>query len=493
MRKYVKFMIVPLIAVGFILGMVAGSQAAVNLDASAAMVTVPAERTQKVGPPAAAAGSGGARLQGGQLINWIAGQNYASGNRMKLTLPTAAGSRSGFAGTWYFEYSVAGGVSTLAMNGVSKPTMIVQLNTNDIVQSDTIEIMGSNSVLFGSTGLCVDVASVVGEQTINLTGVLLTSGLGTVDPPDADPLVRTLYQYSNSNAGAATATIDAINHVAQLFSGSTRIAGPHAFRIDSGNQFAGPLCNAPTFRAGDQLELTLNDNQYAFAGLASVAFTGNGGAITKGLGSASNAVYTLSAANLALIATAKVGMNNTDINFNISLLASGNTQLRPRTININSVKLGLTATGNGTRDLGNYGTAFNLTQNGTLFRANYMRYDSVTSQNMYYKFSNDSGQAVTVELRYHDRTATTQGSWTTYGETIPAYGVLAINKQDVDGALGLGQGNYNGWIEFRLHTQPANVTGVINAKFADTWFNIPMHLYDSDQPAGVAAAGKWIN
>ena len=485
MNRYFKIGLMPFLALVLVVGFVGTSVAAVNLDASAALVTVPAERTQKIGPL-----NDGECILNNAPITWIAGQNYAQGNRLKLTLPTAAGSRTTFAGTWFFQYSVgAGAVSTFLNNADGNPTLLAQLNTNVIVQSETIQILGSAAA--ADTALSVNVASVVGEQTLNLTGVLLTSGLGTVDTPDTDPLVQTLYQYSNSNNGVATATIDAINFAAQLFSGSTVISKSHAFVIDCGNQFAGSAPNAPTFAAGDQIQLTLTDNNYAFQGMSQVAFTGGGQQFTRNVTAATNVVFTLTANEVTKLAGAAVGRNNTDIGFNINLIASGTTALRPRTVSVSDVSLLLNTTGNGTRSLGNYGNAFYLPQNGTLYRANYFRYDAASSQNAYYKFSNDSGTAMKVQIRYHDRNATTAGTWSDYPTQIPAWGVLAINKQQVDNVLGLGVGNYNGWIEFRIAGNPIFITAVVNAKFNDTWFNIPIHLYDTDQAAGVVAPAKY--
>jgi hypothetical protein len=325
---------------------------------------------------------------------------------MKMTLPQTAGMKTLFEGTWNLDYSVAGGRSTLSQGAGGIPTLIFQLNTTDVVNGDTITIFG-NSVLTGTTALLLDVSSVSGQRTINLKGVLLTSGIGTVDQPDTDPLVRTLTQYSNSYQGAATGTIDAINNAAQLFSGAVTAHVGGSIKIDSSAAFGGPTSNAPTFEVGDQLQLTLTDSAYGFQGFANVIFcagtsvVGQIGAITKTVSQATNNVYTLTAAQLAAF-DPSVGNNGRDININNIWVLAGNTQVAPRSIALSDVKLLLNATGNGTADLGNYGTVLNVTQNGTLYRCNYMRnVAGETTQNAFYKFSNDSGAAIKVEMRYH--------------------------------------------------------------------------------------------
>jgi hypothetical protein len=442
-----------------VFALASSAQAVVSLDASAANVTVPAERTEKIG----AAKDGVILLNGN--ITWEAGQNYVAGNRLKASLNNSAK----FVGTW--AGLDAGGTTIAQQNlGAGNATILLQINTNGIVNGNTITLRRG-----AASTLQADVSSVI-SSPVTMTGVTLTSGLGTVDQPGTDTLIETLTQYSDSFQGAKTATIDAINNAAMLFSGGVTLAQGGTVKIDSTTAFGGPASICPTFIAGDQIALTLTDTTAAFNGLTNVIFNGAGGSITKTLGAATAQSFTFSAANLNALLAGTPGQNGTDMLFDIAVQAAGTVELQPRTIAVSNIDLGLTATGNGTTSLGSYGNVLVLAQNGTLYRANYARYDDNTTQNMFYKFSNSSGTAMKIEVRYHDKDATSAGTWSDYSANVPAYGVLTISKTGLDNVLGLGAGNYNGWVEFRIHGNESNITAICNAKYGDTWFNVPMSL-----------------
>jgi len=464
MTKIKNMMFVFAVAFCFVLGTAVSSQATVTLTADAAQATYPAERTQKIG-----AGNDGIVGLVDANITWQAGANYVQNNILRFTIDPAKLLKmqssirfigSG-AGSWTETITNAGGY-----------TVSIQVPTA-VPQADTLYIRGG-----GSAAISVNCASVVAVGSINAWGVMVSAGAVILDNYGTDVIARTVTQYAASNPGVAQSTIDMIGANGIRFVSGNTIGVAHTFKILSTNLFAGTPANAPTFAAGDSLVLTLQGAN-AFQGIAQARFNASGGATVIAIpaGATNIGTFTFSQAVLAGLITS-AGLNNVDLNLVVSLEANGTTELKDRVVSI-TPKLILNGTGNGTvLDVAAYGNAFRWDQNGAIFRCNYFRYDDASSQAIFYKFSNTAGVALNVKLRYYANDATVQPDWRDYDATVPAYGVLAINKVDVDRIWGLGAGNYNGWIEFQFDTGVGNVSGLVNAKYNDQWFNVPMALWN---------------
>lgn len=480
--KKVNGLISAVMALCFVLVFTSGAYATVTINAGAADVTVPQERTAKLtdgAPPYDGTIALGA--PGAANITWTTGANYATGNRLKASLDKGAK----LIGTWNI---FTGGGTTYAFQNLGAggaATALFQINSDSIGNGVALKF-GANAATTARVNVAA-LAGVTGPTRVTFTGVTLTSGLGTVDQPGDDILINTLTQYAVSYKGAVpVSTVDAINQSAKQFVGPTLNATFKPILVES-QGFAARAGICPTFAAGDQLIVTLTDSSQAFSALTNVVFTGGGAKFTRALGSATSQTFNFSHTVLkALAGTADLGNQGIDITMGGMFVANGATEIAPRTVSCSNLTLVLAATGNGTQDLGNFGDIVTFGQNGTLFRGNYARYDNNTTQNMFYKFSNSSTTPMKVEIRYHGKDDTTAGNWTTYDQNIPGYGVLAISKADMDRVLGLGAGNYNGWIEFRIHGNEANISAVCNAKFGDTWFNIPVALQTT-----TAASATW--
>jgi hypothetical protein len=251
-----------------------------------------------------------------------------------------------------------------------------------------------------------------------------------------------------------------------------------AVSILSTNIF-GQAANAPTFVAGDNLYITLSGPN-AFQGVATVYIGGanTAGALARnillpgGVTATNEKMFTLTAANLVALDFTDAG--NSDVNLALKLWMSvtGATAIEPRTVTASAVDLALTGSGNGTVNLGSAGVVFKWDQNGTLFRCSYYR--QMDNARQWYKFTNTSGNDVTVEVRYLSNDGTTVTDWTDFGSKIPQNGVLTIASSDVDVLFTQVTSGTTGWVEFRVHTPQANCTGMVNAKVGDSFFNVPM-------------------
>jgi len=466
-----------------------------------AKAIVPAERTQKIG----AGKDGQIVLNGERAISWTAGANYDIADVLQMWVNPKENAQFLPGAGWVFVGAPFGTVSVVnaayiqRWTSIGTGTFTAMLNpyrhkytvdgTGFTVPVGIASKLTSGAKLFiyaDPAADNMDVSDVTGEKVYNVLGRAVRGGIPIDVPPAAtvvNQILETIFQYSYTAAvnrpGSVVSTIDAINHQARLFAGSTAISNPGSFTVYS--EAFNVISYAPTFIANDSLVVTLTGD-HAFQGISNVIF-GGVAAFTRSVGAATNsAAFTFSNTDLLALAPG-AGRSNVDLPFVVSFDADGTSELVNRVVSA-SAKLRLAGTGNGDRDLGSWGNLLTFRQNGTLFRLGRLR--TATAQETYVRFSSTANVDTNVDVRFYYANGTAT-AWARYGTAIPSSGSISIDKAALMALLNIGV-DEDGFVEFRLHTAIANVVAVCQAKMGTTgWVNIPVYFLD----VNAANADTW--
>lgn len=455
------------------------SFARVTLDASTAFATVPAERTQRIG-----VANDGIIPLNDENIGWDLGQAYVSGNRLKLWFTGGTGLE--FVNVWRAKGGNTNGAWTAGINADSLDNFNLQLNTLANVAS-SIMLNGAASTIPE-----LNVAGVTGEQLFNLNGACLTSGMGTVDGADADPILQTVIQYSGAVKGTARTTIDVVNTAGRVFISGSATANAYTFDIESTNVFGGTDWHCPTLANSDVLNLVLEGTN-AFQGVSFVEFQAGGTLITRAVPTSAKAnVYNKwttsftgnGTAALTALCNAAVGNNGIDIDFDITLLSDMSTALEVRKIDVKG-ELDLQATGNGSVLSVNFPNRIQFVQNGAQYASNMFKVSEAGTK-AYFKFANMSTSDIPLEIKYFPNagkdTTNAATSWITYtgdgGNGVPAGEQIVITTAEAAAVFGFAANTYDGLIIFRAKGSPSNITAMVNCVNANGSFNAPMLQYD---------------
>lgn len=472
--------------------------------APTAKAIVPAERTQKIG----AGKDGEIVLNGERAISWTAGANYDIADVLQMWINPKENAEFLPGGGWVFvaapftatvragAHTYAYRWTTLAKNAAATASHMLPFRHLYTVDGTGFTVpVGIASKLTSGAKMFIyadpaadnmDVSNVTGEKVYNVLGRAVRGGI-PIDVPPASTVVNqileTIYQYSYTAAvnrpGSVVSTIDAINHQARLFQGSTAISNPGSFTVYS--EAFNVISYAPTFIANDSLVVTLTGD-HAFQGMDNVIFGGLA-TFTRAVGAATNsAAFTFSNTDLLALAPG-AGRSNVDLPFVVSFEADGTSELVNRVVSA-SAQLRLAGTGNGNRDLGSWGNLLTFRQNGTLFRLGRLR--TATAQETYVRFSSTANVDTNVDVRFYYANGTAT-AWARYGTAIPSSGSMSIDKAALMALLSIGV-DEDGFVEFRLHTAIANVVAVCQAKMGTTgWVNIPVYFLD----VNAANADTW--
>jgi hypothetical protein len=320
-------------------------------------------------------------------------------------------------------------------------------------------------------------------KTVDLNAKMVSAGGIVLDPAGTDTILETVFQYANNNPGVKADIIDAIGAQAMLFVGSTVISNAHTFDIAS-TFAAGTAPITPEFGASDSLVLNFSGNN-AFNNMQSIRFYEVTGAYTivKDVTAATNAAaFTFSNVELAGLIGTNAGPGAQNMTFAIDMVALGTEEILARTVSA-TASLILNTTGNGQRDLGNYGDVFDFVQNGTLFRL--ARFSTSDSQVTNTKLTNTSNGDVAFDVRFYEE-GSAPTDWARYDALIPADDSLTVTKDDIMRVLNITDTTLWGFVEFRVHTGLNNVTAQAFMRHSINNFaaNVPIPYFD-------AAANQW--